>query len=68
MSSALDTIPRDARHLVLFDEIYRSQSMTRSAEKLGLSQPTVSIWLGKLRRAASQICWLGRLRNASIPG
>lgn len=50
MSSALDTIPRDARHLVLFDEIYRSQSMTRSAEKLGLSQPTVSIWLGKLRR------------------
>jgi DNA-binding transcriptional LysR family regulator len=50
MAEALEGIPRDARHLVLFDEIYRSQSMTRAAEKLGLSQPTVSIWLGKLRR------------------
>ena len=50
MAEALDGIPRDARLLVLFDEIYRSQSMTRAAEKLGLSQPTVSIWLGKLRR------------------
>jgi DNA-binding transcriptional LysR family regulator len=50
MAETLEGIPRDARHLVLFDEIYRSQSMTRAAEKLGLSQPTVSIWLGKLRR------------------
>jgi DNA-binding transcriptional LysR family regulator len=50
MADALDGIPRDARHLVLFDEIYRSQSMTRAAEKLGLAQPTASIWLGKLRR------------------
>lgn len=46
----LDGIPRDARHLALFDEIYRSQSMTRAAEALGLAQPTVSIWLSKLRR------------------
>jgi DNA-binding transcriptional LysR family regulator len=50
MTEALDGIPGDVRHLVLFDEIYRSQSMTRAAEKLGVSQPTVSIWLGKLRR------------------
>jgi DNA-binding transcriptional LysR family regulator len=50
MASPLEAIPRDARHLVLFEEVYRSQSMTRAAEKLGLSQPTVSIWLGKLRR------------------
>jgi DNA-binding transcriptional LysR family regulator len=50
MSEALDAVPRDARHLVLFDEIYRSQSMSRAAERLGLSQPTVSIWLAKLRR------------------
>jgi len=48
--SDLDTVPRDARILVLFDEIYRTQSMTRAAERLGLSQPTASIWLGKLRR------------------
>jgi DNA-binding transcriptional LysR family regulator len=36
--------------LVLFDEIYRTQSMTRAAERLDLSQPTASIWLSKLRR------------------
>ncbi len=36
--------------LVLFDEVYRTQSMTRAAERLGLSQPTASIWLAKLRR------------------
>jgi DNA-binding transcriptional LysR family regulator len=41
---------RDARLLVLFDEIYRTGSMTRAAERLALSQPTASIWLGKLRR------------------
>jgi DNA-binding transcriptional LysR family regulator len=50
MDPMLEAVPRDARLLVLFDEIYRSQSMTRTAEKLGVSQPTVSIWLGKLRR------------------
>ncbi len=43
-------VPRDARMLVLFDEIYRTHSMTRAAERLGLSQPTASIWLSKLRR------------------
>lgn len=46
----LGTVPRDAWLLVLFDEIYRTQSMTRAAERLDLSQPTASIWLGKLRR------------------
>ena len=50
MTGLLDGIPRDARHLVLLDEIYRCQSMTRAAQALGLSQPTVSIWLSKLRR------------------
>jgi DNA-binding transcriptional LysR family regulator len=50
MDADLDTVPRDARMLVLFDEIYRTKSMTRAAERLGLSQPTASIWLSKLRR------------------
>jgi len=50
MEPDLGTLPRDARMLVLFDEIYRTQSMTRAAERLDLSQPTASIWLGKLRR------------------
>jgi DNA-binding transcriptional LysR family regulator len=50
MTGELDGILRDARHLVLFDEVYRSLSMTRASEALGVSQPTVSIWLAKLRR------------------
>lgn len=50
MPTELGALPRDARTLVLFDEIYRTQSMTRAAEQLGLSQPTASIWLSKLRR------------------
>jgi DNA-binding transcriptional LysR family regulator len=50
MDPELGVLPRDARMLVLFDEIYRAQSMTRAADRLGVSQPTASIWLGKLRR------------------
>jgi len=50
MEPELGALPRDARMLVLFDEIYRTQSMTRAAERLDVSQPTASIWLGKLRR------------------
>jgi DNA-binding transcriptional LysR family regulator len=50
MRDAMVAVPRDLRMLVLFDEIYRTQSMTRAAERLELSQPTASIWLAKLRR------------------
>ena len=50
MEPELGAVPRDARMLVLFDEIYRTRSMTRAAERLALSQPTASIWLSKLRR------------------
>jgi DNA-binding transcriptional LysR family regulator len=50
MEAAFGAVPRDARMLVLFDEIYRTQSMTRAAERLDLSQPTASIWLAKMRR------------------
>ena len=39
----------DAKLLLLFDDIYRTRSVTRTAESLGQSQPTISIWLGKLR-------------------
>ena len=50
MKSTLASLPLDASLLVLFDEIYRLRSVTRAAEALNLSQPTVSVWLGKLRR------------------
>lgn len=50
MEPELGAVPRDARMLVLFDAIYRTQSMTRAADRLDMSQPTASIWLSKLRR------------------
>ena len=39
----------DAKWLRLFEQIVATRSVTRAAEALGQSQPTVSIWLGKLR-------------------
>jgi len=41
----------DVKLLQLFDLLYSTGSVTRCAEQLGQSQPTVSIWLAKLRRA-----------------
>jgi DNA-binding transcriptional LysR family regulator len=40
----------DAKLLRLFDVLYTARSVTRSAELLGQSQPTISIWLARLRR------------------
>src|SRR5450830_430950 len=39
----------DVKLLRLLDLLYSTRSVTRAAELLGQSQPTVSIWLGKLR-------------------
>ena len=39
----------DVKWLRLFEQVWATRSVTRSAEVLGQSQPTVSIWLGKLR-------------------
>lgn len=41
----------DLKLLQLFDTLYQTRSVTRAAEQLGLSQPTVSIWLARLREA-----------------
>ena len=40
----------DTRLLQVFDEIYKTRSVSRAADQLGLGQPVVSIALGKLRR------------------
>jgi DNA-binding transcriptional LysR family regulator len=40
----------DVKYLRLFDLLYSTQSVTRSSELLGQCQPTVSIWLAKLRK------------------
>ena len=39
----------DVRLLNVFDEIYKTRSVSRAADNLGLGQPAVSIALGKLR-------------------
>jgi DNA-binding transcriptional LysR family regulator len=40
----------DIRMLRLFDVLYETRSVTRAAEQLGWSQPTVSTWLARLRQ------------------
>ena len=40
----------DVRLLRLFELLYSTHSVTQSAQQLGLAQPTVSLWLGRLRR------------------
>ncbi|MBF7141462.1 MULTISPECIES: LysR family transcriptional regulator [Pseudomonas] len=44
-----DGLP-DPKLLMLFDVLYSTGSVTRAAEHLGQSQPTISLWLGKLRK------------------
>jgi DNA-binding transcriptional LysR family regulator len=46
--TALGNVP-DLKLLQLFDLLYDLRSVTRVAERLGQSQPTVSIWLRHLR-------------------
>lgn len=43
-----ETLP-EPKLLMLFDVLYTTGSVTRAAEQLGQSQPTISLWLGKLR-------------------
>lgn len=44
----LSALP-EPKLLQLFDVLYDTRSVTRAAEQLGQSQPTISIWLGRLR-------------------
>ena len=46
----LDSTLIDLKLLQMFDLLYVTQSVTRTAEELGQSQPTVSIWLAQLRK------------------
>jgi len=44
----LDPLP-ETKLLRLFDVLYSQGSVTAAAQQLGLSQPTISIWLAQLR-------------------
>jgi DNA-binding transcriptional LysR family regulator len=52
MTKTADGAPAllELKLLQLFDVLYTTRSVTRAADVLGQSQPTVSIWLAKLRR------------------
>ena len=52
MTKSTDAAPvlLELKLLQLFDVLYTTRSVTRAADLLGQSQPTVSIWLGHLRR------------------
>lgn len=47
----MDATDIDLKLLQLLDHIYTTHSVSRAAEKMGLSQPTASIGLAKLRKA-----------------
>lgn len=48
--TALNTSPLLESHLLqLVEALYATKSVTKAADQLGQSQPTVSIWLGRLR-------------------
>jgi DNA-binding transcriptional LysR family regulator len=40
----------DVKHLQLLDVLYLTRSVTKTAEHLGLPQPTVSVWLKQIRK------------------
>ena len=45
-----DTNLLEPRLLRLLDALFATGSVTKAAEKLGQSQPTISIWLARLRK------------------
>ena len=49
-TNTANTTLLDPKSLRLLDLLYSTKSVTRAAERLGQSQPTVSIWLARLRR------------------
>ena len=56
----------DPKLLRLFDLLYSTHSVTRAAQQLGQSQPTVSIWLGQLREALGDPLFV-RQGNNMVP-
>lgn len=56
----------DLRLLQVFDEIYKTRSITRAAENLGLGQPAVSIALAKLRKYFNDPLFV-RIANSMEP-
>lgn len=45
----MDPFDINVRLLLMFDEVYRGRSVSKAAERLGISQPSLSLGLNKLR-------------------
>ncbi len=56
----------DGKLLRLFDALYSSGSVTKAADMLGQTQPTVSIWLAKLRRSLNDTLFV-RTAGGMVP-
>jgi DNA-binding transcriptional LysR family regulator len=50
----------DVKLMAIFEEIYRTRSVSQAAENMRLSQPTISIGLGKLRRRFNDPLFVAR--------
>src|SRR6218665_2535272 len=48
----------DGRQLQLIELLHSTGSVTRTAEKLGQTQPTVSIWLARLREQMGDLLFV----------
>ena len=59
----LDAQGIDLKLLRLLDALHASQSVTRTAERLGLSQPTISIGLARLPRCSLLRCFRATFRS-----
>ncbi|MBD2896491.1 hypothetical protein amrb99_54400 [Actinomadura sp. RB99] len=55
----------DLNLLVTLDVLLRERNVTRAAEQLGRSQPTVSAALARLRRHSATSCCIGRAAATS---
>jgi DNA-binding transcriptional LysR family regulator len=50
----------DVKLMAVFEEIYRTRSVSQAAENMRLSQPTICIGLGKLRRRFNDPLFVAR--------
>ena len=64
----------DLKLLTMFEEVYKTESVSQAAANIGATQPTISIRLGKLRRLFTIRCsfgpragWSPRFQTRALP-
>jgi DNA-binding transcriptional LysR family regulator len=56
----------DLKHLAMLNELYKTKSVSRAADNLGVSQPTISVTLAKLRKHFSDSFFV-RTSDGMVP-